>query len=117
MNAAVMVSLFEISSDGRTAHERTRGKKYRRELPIFGECVFYLPMDRARGRLNKLEAKWLSGVYLGLKLSTNELYIGTENWRRENGGSEKKTRNESMRLGRGECGGWFAEEAYTDRSA
>ena len=39
MHAAVMVSLFEIGSDGRTAYERTRGKRYRQELPIFGECV------------------------------------------------------------------------------
>ena len=39
IHAAVMVSLFEVGCDGRTAYERSRGKKNRRELPIFGECV------------------------------------------------------------------------------
>ena len=43
MHAAVRFSLFELCSDRRTA-------------PIFGECVFDFPLDRARGRANKLEA-------------------------------------------------------------
>ncbi len=58
LHSAVMVSLFEVGSDGRTAYERTRGKRYRQELPIFGKCVYYLPLDRARGKANKLDAKW-----------------------------------------------------------
>ena len=33
MHAAVMVSLFEIRSDGRIAYERSRCKPYRRGLP------------------------------------------------------------------------------------
>ena len=69
--------MFEVGSDGMTAYERIRGKKYRRELPIFGERIYYLPMDRNRGRANKLSEKWLLGVYLGLKLGSNEVCIGT----------------------------------------
>ena len=73
MLAAVMVSLFEIGSDWRTAYERSRDKPHPKELPMFGACVFYFPLDRARG---KLEAKFFDGVYLGLRLGTNEMYIG-----------------------------------------
>ena len=32
------------------------------------ECVFYFPSDRARGRANKLKAKFLNGDRLGLRL-------------------------------------------------
>ncbi len=66
-HAAVMPSLFEVGSDGLTAYERTRGKKYRPELPIFGVCVYYLPLGRTRGKANNLSAKWLMGVYLGFE--------------------------------------------------
>ena len=40
-------------TSSRTAYERSRDKPYRKELPILGECVFYLPLDRTRGRANK----------------------------------------------------------------
>ena len=72
-----MVSLCEMGSDGRTAYERSRGKPCRKELPIFCECVFYPPLDRTRGRANKLEAKIIHGMYLGLRFGINEMYIGT----------------------------------------
>ena len=72
-----MVSPVDIGSDGRTEYGRSRDKPHRKELPIFGECVFFLSMDRTGGRANKLEAKFLNGVYLALRLGTNELYIGT----------------------------------------
>ena len=49
-HAAAMVTLFEVSADGRTAYERVRGKRWRQPLPAIGECVFYLPIDRNRGK-------------------------------------------------------------------
>ena len=39
MHVAVMVSLFEIGSDGRPAYERSRGKPYGKMLRTFGECA------------------------------------------------------------------------------
>ena len=77
MHAVLMVTLFVIGSDGRTAYERFRGKPYLKESLIFEECVFHFPLDRTRGRANELEAKFLNGVYLGLRLGTTEMYIGT----------------------------------------
>ena len=58
VHAGVIVSLFEIGSDRRTAYERSR-------------------LHRTRGRANKLEAKFFSGVYLELRLGTNEMYISS----------------------------------------
>ena len=67
MHAAIMVKSSEIGSDGRTAYERSRGTPCRKELPMFGQCVFYRLLDRTGGRANKL----------GRRLGTNEMYIGT----------------------------------------
>ena len=39
-------------TSSRTAYERSRDKPYRKKSPILGECVFYLPLDRIRGRAN-----------------------------------------------------------------
>ena len=43
-------------------------------IPYFQFCF---PWDRARGRANNLGAKFLNGVFLGLRLGTNEVHIGT----------------------------------------
>lgn len=72
------LSLFEVGSDGCTAYERVKGKTYRRELPSFGASVCYLPADRKRGHLNKVQAKWLSGIYLGPMVASGELFVGTK---------------------------------------
>eukprot|EP00959_Pyramimonas_sp_CCMP1952_P448353 9388358-Pyramimonas_sp.AAC.1 len=63
--AGTVLSLFEAGASGCTAYERLRGKKYRKELPPCAETVFYLPADLYRGHKNKLDAKWLTGIYLG----------------------------------------------------
>eukprot|EP00959_Pyramimonas_sp_CCMP1952_P241255 5042065-Pyramimonas_sp.AAC.1 len=55
--AGVVLSMFEVGADGRTARERLRGGMCRRGLPPFAEAVFYLLADRNRGRNNKLDAK------------------------------------------------------------
>ena len=57
-------------------YERPCCKPHRKELPIFGEWFFHFPLGRTQGRANMLEAKFLSGVYLGLQLRTKEMYIG-----------------------------------------
>ena len=77
MLAAVVVSLFEIGSDRRAAYERSRCIPYPKAPHPLGECAFNFPLHRARGRGDKLAAKLLKGVYLGLRLGTNEMYIST----------------------------------------
>ena len=76
--ASSLINKFTIGDDGKTAHERARGRKFSKALPELGECVFYakyLP----KKKYDKLEAQWESGVYLGINDSSQELIIGAPN--------------------------------------
>eukprot|EP00959_Pyramimonas_sp_CCMP1952_P283045 5916182-Pyramimonas_sp.AAC.3 len=39
--ASSLISKFTIDTDGKTAHERCRGRKFNKQMPEFGECVMY----------------------------------------------------------------------------
>ena len=74
--ASSLVNKFSIGEDGKTGHERARGRKFNRPLPEFGECVMFakaLP----KKNYNKLEAQWESGVFLGINDLSQELIMGT----------------------------------------
>ena len=58
--AAMITSRYLVGKDGMTPQERKRGRRCRAPVAIFGELVWYKPMDKARER-NKLEAKWEKG--------------------------------------------------------
>ena len=75
-HGASLLNHCEVGVDGRTAYERLRGKRSRRELVPIGECVFFLPTGRRRKEQGKLAVKWLDGVYLGMHDGTSEEYIG-----------------------------------------
>ena len=75
--AGTVATLFEVGADGRTAYQRQRGKRYNQPLAPFGECVHYLPLDRERGKKAKLQPKWKHGIFLGVRVGTGELFIGT----------------------------------------
>jgi hypothetical protein len=53
-----------------------------------------LPLDRARGKAIKLDAKWLTGVFLGLKLGSNEMYLGTSTGVVRAAAVKRKTQNQ-----------------------
>ena len=40
--AAEYVNRFQVGEDGKTRYERLKGKKFRREIAEFGECIYYL---------------------------------------------------------------------------
>ena len=65
-----------MSSDGKTSHERWKGKKFRRTLAEFGERVMYLKSG-SKG-VNKWDSRWSEGIFLGLRDESGEIIIGTE---------------------------------------
>ena len=62
----------ENAKDGLTPYRKIRGRDWNIALPPFGECVGY------RVRTNhKLEVRWDTGIFLGIRLHTTEKIIGT----------------------------------------
>ena len=62
----------ENAKDGLTPYRKIRGRDWNIALPPFGECVDY------RVRTNhKLEVRWDTGIFLGIRLHTTEKIIGT----------------------------------------
>ena len=69
--SATLQNIFQIGSDGMTAFHRLKGKPWRVDLPSFGECVEF---KKRTG--SKLESRWESGIYLGVKDTTTERVVG-----------------------------------------
>ena len=76
MYAAMLLNICLVGEDGQTAYERRRGKKFKRELPEFGESIWYLRPGTA-GK-EKLDERWGDGVYLGVLEDSSEIYVGTK---------------------------------------
>ena len=59
-----------------TSYRRLKGRNFGKEVVDIGECVWYLK-PKSKGR-KKLESRWGSGVWLGIRDETNEVMIGTQ---------------------------------------
>jgi len=67
-----LFSFDEKARDGLTAFRRIKGRDWTVALPSVGECVDF------RVKTNhKLEPRWESGIFLGVRLHTAEKIIGT----------------------------------------
>ena len=75
--AATTLTRFVIRGDGKTSYEKIGGRT-RDNLPIatFGERVCYLPLKTNKRDRSKLE-RLREGIWLGMRLRTNEALIGT----------------------------------------
>ena len=62
--AAVLLNRFEVGRDGRTAFERSKGRKARTLGLEFGEAVLW-KRKPVGGSLTKLSCLWDDGIYLG----------------------------------------------------
>ena len=70
--AASLISKFTIGADGKTAHERARGRKFNRALPEFGECILYAKYLPKKG-YDKLEPQWGNGSIWALTIAARSL--------------------------------------------
>jgi len=68
--AGSLLTLFNRGPDGKTPYERLRGRPWRVALPSFGEHVEFKRRTR-----RKLDTRWSSGVYLGVKEATMEKIV------------------------------------------
>ena len=75
-HAAALVVRYNVGKDGRTAHERWKGKKSKREVAELGACVWLLE-PRSRGATG-LMGRWSDGIWLGINEESGEVMIGTK---------------------------------------
>ena len=78
--AAHYITVGQIGSDGLTAYQRRRGKKYGRLLAEPGEKVLF---SKGSAKLKQTVggdnsgSRWFEGIYLGVVASSNEILCGT----------------------------------------
>ena len=69
--SSTLLNLFQVGSDGLTPYHRLKGKPWKIDLPSFGECIEF-----KKRTSTKLESRWESGLYLGVKTNTTERIVG-----------------------------------------
>jgi hypothetical protein len=73
--SSYLLNRLEVGKDGKTAYERSKGKRAKVNGIEFGEAVLWKRRP-VGGALGKLAVLWEDGVYLGVKGTTGELIVG-----------------------------------------
>ena len=75
--ASVLVNRYLVGHDGKTAHERSRGKTSKMFGFEFGELVHFKRIATAR-RLGKLDSLWHKGVFVGYRSQSGEYMVAND---------------------------------------
>lgn len=65
-----------MGNDGRTPRQCVKGRKFKREVCLFSECVWSLK-PKSKGK-DKAYSRWDKGVWLGIREESGETFIGTK---------------------------------------
>ena len=76
-HAGFLLSMFQVSKEGKTAYENFKGKACRGELVDFAERVTFMPVVHG-GRMNKLQSKWEPGRFTGIRPKSGEKLLMTK---------------------------------------
>jgi hypothetical protein len=76
MYSALLLNICVVGDDGRTAYERRKGRKFKRQLPEFGECIRYLRPESVG--VDKADPRWEEGVFAGLRIESGEIFVMTK---------------------------------------
>ena len=76
--AGYLVNRLEVGKDGKTAYERSRGKKAKVIGVEFGEKLLWMKRPKDSQKMAKIEAKWEYGVFVGVRRRSGELWVATE---------------------------------------
>ena len=74
--AAYLVNRLEVGKDGKTAYERSRGKRAKVLGVEFGEKLLW--KTRPKDKLEKLNGKWEYGIFVGVRRRSGEVWVATK---------------------------------------
>ena len=74
--AAYLANRLQRGSDGKVAYERIRGKKPTILGIEFGEKVLF--KRHLGSKMEKINARWEEGIFVGVRRKSNELWIATK---------------------------------------
>ena len=72
--ASFLMNRLEVSSDGRTAYERCKGKKATVLGLEFGEKVLW-KHNGGTAKMEKINARWSHGLFVGVRVRSSELIV------------------------------------------
>ena len=76
-HANFLMSRYRMGPDGRTAHERARGKKWKRPVVTFGERIWFRPLKSYLKGQSDLESRLLVGRYIGTHGRNGDVLVMT----------------------------------------
>ena len=75
--ADLMTSYAHVGDLGKTAVQLIRGSKSSRNIAQFGEKILYKPLKLSGYLRGNMEDTFLDGIFLGMRLRSDEILIGT----------------------------------------
>ena len=101
-HAGWTLTTFHVGSDGKTAHQRIRGKPFNQQIAAFGEQILFKP-HKTTGPQQKLAVNWKDGCWPGFNtrtgahiVSKNAAVVACRSIRRRN---KEERWNREMLLG------------------
>jgi len=78
-HCADLYNKYHVFKDGRTSYENVKGKRHRGEMLEFGQKILHRIPGKPQGGL--MSQRWMPGVWLGKRYSTEEHVIAMEDGR------------------------------------
>ena len=75
-HAGATMNRYSVGKDGATPYKRLKGRSFQRPIAEFGECIWYL--KHKTSQRGKLQPRWASGVFLGIREESGEIIVGTD---------------------------------------
>ena len=80
--ADLMTRYAHVGDLVKTAVELIRGSKSSRNIAQFGEKIMYKPLKLSGHHRGNMDDTFLDGIFLGMRLRSDEILIGTSTLRR-----------------------------------
>ena len=75
--AAATITRYRAKSNGKTSFAMINGRQSQAQVAGFGEKVLYMPLRSSKVGRSKLEMKMEDGVFVGMRMRSDEIMIGT----------------------------------------